>query len=387
MMKARRFRGLVAAAGSLALAGTATLAAGSSAGTAEPPITVHTYLSGLNAPRGITFDGMGHLYVAQSGTAGAGDSGLTHTGRVQRYNRPSTTPAWSTRFASLYAHEAGPTEPADVLGPEGMSALVRGCGPHGHARLVNCQPRMISSESNLGTGTTNRQIGRLFRLNRGDGHATTLSNVGDQQWRWTKRHPNVAEPEPDSNPYAVLVTRMDGRVRTFVADAGANTISEVMRHGRTRVIALIPNDTPEHDSTPTCLAKGPDGMLYTGTLDLVVNNFGADPGHSNVWRVDPNANYPTKPTVWATGLTTVTACAFDHTGQFWAAEMFAPNESGPPGDLVRIESHQPAHQTHLGLGTIPLPGGIAVAPSGDLFVTVNSAAPGPAGQVVRVHVN
>ena len=106
-----------------------------------------------------------------------------------------------------------------------------------------------------------------------------------------------------------------------------------------------------------------------------------------VWRVNPNANYPTKPTVWATGLTTVTACAFDHSGQFWAAEMFAPNPTGTPGDLVRIPFHRPVRQTHLGLGAIPLPGGIAVAPSGDLFVTVNSAAPGPAGRVDRVHVN
>jgi hypothetical protein len=268
-----------------------------------------------------------------------------------------------------------------------MSALIQGCGQHRTVSRLNCQPRLITSESNKGTGTTDAQIGRLFRINNKNGHATTLSDVGDQQWRWTKRHPNVAEPLPDSNPYAVLVTRMGGRVRTFVADAGANTISEVRHNGTMRVIALIPNDSPEHDSTPTCLAKGPDGMLYTGTLDLVVNGFGADPGHSNVWRVDPNASYPTKPKVWARGLTTVTACAFDHTGHFWAAEMFAPNPAGPPGDLVRIPFARPGQQAHVGLGDVPLPGGIAVARNNDLFVTANSAAPGPAGMVVRVHVN
>jgi glucose/arabinose dehydrogenase len=385
MRNTHRRRALIAAAGTIAVTGAA-LVAGSPASSAGPSLTVSTYLTGLNAPRGITFDGKGRLYVAQSGTAGPGDFGLTHTGRVQRYDRPSTTPTWSRAFTSLYAHEAPPPAPADVLGPEGMSALTTGCGPHGTVHPVNCQPRLITSESNKGTGTTDPQIGRLFRINGKNGHATTLSDVGDQQWRWTKKHPNVSEPLPDSNPYAVLVARLGGRVRTFVADAGANTISEIRHNGSTRVIALIPNDTPEHDSTPTCLALGPDGMLYTGTLDLIVNGFGSDPGHSNVWRVDPNASYPTRPKVWATGLTTITACAFDRAGHFWAAEMFAPNPSGPPGDLVRIGFHRPAQQTHLGLGRIPLPGGIAVAPGGDLFVTVNSAAPGPAGQVVRVHV-
>ncbi|MDX6326706.1 MAG: hypothetical protein QOK15_3060 [Nocardioidaceae bacterium] len=386
MRRTHRTRALLAAAGTLAVT-AGVLVGASPASTAGPTISVHTYLSGLNAPRGLAFDRRGRLYVAQSGVAGSGDHGLTHSGRVQRYDRPSTTPVWSTTFASLFAHEAPPPAPADALGPEGISALVRGCGPRGHVRPVNCQPRMITSESNLGTGTTNRDVGRLFRLNRHNGKATTLSNVGDQQWRFTKRHPNVAEPNPDSNPFGVLVTRIDGRTRTFVADAGANTISEIRRNGRTRVIALIPNDTPKHDSTPTCVTQGPDGMLYVATLDLVVNGFGANPGHSKVWRVDPDANYPTRPTVWATGLTTVTACTFDRTGHFWGAEMFAPNSSGPPGDLVRIGFQHPQHLQHLGLGEIPLPGGLALGPGRALYVSTNSAAPGPAGQVVRVTMN
>jgi glucose/arabinose dehydrogenase len=245
---------------------------------------------------------------------------------------------------------------------------------------------MIMSESNKGTGTTNRDIGRLFRLNRLNGTTKKLSDVGDQQWRWTKFHPNPAEPNPDSNPYGVLITRMGGKVRTFVADAGANTISEVMPRAWTRVVSFIPNDTRKHDSTPTCIAEGPDGMLYVATLDLVVNQFGADPGHSNVWRVDPNADYPTKPKLWASGLTTVTACTFDRAGNFWGTEMFYPNGSGAPGDLVRIPFNDPTQLTHLGLGDIPLPGGITEGPDGAMYVSTNSAAPGPAGQVVRVDV-
>jgi hypothetical protein len=123
-------------------------------------------------------------------------------------------------------------------------------------------------------------------------------------------------------------------------------------------------------------------MLYVGTLNLLANGFGNNPGHSQVWRVDPNAGYPTKPTKWATGLTTVTACTFDRAGNFWAAEMFLPNSSGPPGDLLKIPFAHPAKFVRV--GKVPLPGGIAQGPGGAVYVSTNSAAPGPAGGVVRV---
>ena len=383
-MSSRRHR-LSALATAAAVAATgAALGVFTPAESAVPTITVTPWLSGLNAPRGVTFDGNGHFYVAESGTAGSGDHGLTRTGRVKRFTVGSTTPTWARAFSSLYMHEAPPPAPADVLGPEGMSAVVKHCsGARVHRRA--CQPRLIMSESNKGTHTTDKQIGRLYRLDPGTGRRTLLSNVGDQQWRWTKNHPKVAGPEPDSNPYAVLVARFPHRVRTFVVDAGANTVVEVMRNGRTRVIALLP-DNLGHDTTPTCVARGPDRKLYVGTLDLLVNEFGNNPGHSSVWRINPNADFPTRPRKWATGLTTITACTFDRAGNFWAAEMFAPNPSGPPGDLVRIPFAHPKRVAHLGLGRVPLPGGIAQGPGGVLYVSTNSAAPGPAGAVVRVRV-
>ena len=383
-MSSRRHKLSVLATAAAVAATGAALGAFTPAESAVPTITVTPWLSGLNAPRGVTFDGNGHFYVAESGTAGSGDHGLTHTGRVKRFTVGSTTPTWRRSFSSLYMHEAPPPAPADVLGPEGMSAVVKHCsGARVHRRA--CQPRLIMSESNKGTHTTNKQIGRLYRLDPGTGRRTLLSNVGDQQWRWTKNHPKVAGPEPDSNPYAVLVSRFPDRVRTFVVDAGANTVVEVMRNGRTRVIALLP-DNLKHDTTPTCVARGPDRMLYVGTLDLIVNGFGNNPGHSSVWRINPNADYPTRPRKWATGLTTITACTFDRAGNFWAAEMFAPNPSGPPGDLVRIPFAHPKRVTHSGLGQVPLPGGIVQGPGGTLYVSTNSAAPGPAGAVVRVRV-
>ena len=402
---ARRLTAL--GAGFACVAGLAV--AGADSASAGNEVKITTVLSGLNAPRGIVFDGNRNMYVAESGTAGPGPAGLTHTGKVNKYRWGSTKPVWSTSFESLYVTE-DPTQPPDVLGPEGLSVLDRSCLRH---RPINCALSLITSESHDGVAAATNgavqttQAGHLFRINRGTGVATDRSNVGDQDYKFTADHVNLFPPDfPDANPYGVLVTTRgrhhhhhddDGehhsardrhdhsRIRTFVADAAANTIEEIMPGGTIRVIAYIPNETspPFRDATPTCIAQGRDGYLYVGTLDLV-----AGEGRALVYRVNPDANFPTVPKVWATGLTTITACTFDRHGDFWATEMFADaGSSAPPGDVVRIDGDNPHDIDHFGLGRLPLPGGIAQGPDGAMYVTVNSANPAPgSGAVVRLGV-
>ncbi|HWU23505.1 MAG TPA: ScyD/ScyE family protein [Nocardioides sp.] len=393
-----RNRAIISAASVVAIAG-GTLVSTTGAGYADPSVTITPVVGGLAAPRGIAFDGQGSMYVSESGVAGDGPAGVTRTGRVDKYRWGSTTPAWSTPFTSLYASE-DPSQPPDVLGPEGISAFGRGCMKNSHGRRNGCQVRMITSESTPGVlaetdGQVNDpQAGHLYRLDGATGAPTSLSDVGSQMYQWTGDHADLFPSDfPDSNPYGVLVTKdpATDTIRTFVADAGANTISEIMPGGAARVVAYLPNEDfgAFRDSTPTCIAQGPDGYLYVGTLDFVSNLF-VPPGTgglSNVWRIDPNGNYPTVPTVWATGLTTITGCTFDRQGNFWATEMFAGGlDATPPGDVVRIPFASPTTQTHVGAGQLPVPGGIAQGPDGAMYVTVGSSAPGVNGGVMRVSV-
>jgi glucose/arabinose dehydrogenase len=365
---------------------------------ADPPVTITPVVSGLAAPRGIAFDGQGSMYVAESGVAGAGSAGMTHSGKVDKFPWGSSTPAWTTSFNSLYLSE-DPSQPPDVLGPEGISAFGKGCMRNSHGQRNGCQVQMITSESTPGVlaesdGQINDpQAGHLYRLDGATGAPTSKSDVGSQMYQWTGDHSDLFPDDfPDSNPYGVLVTKgAGGGHRTFVADAGANTISEIMRDGTARVVAYIPNEDfgAFRDSTPTCIAEGPDGYLYVGTLDFVSNLF-VPPGlggFSSVWRVDPNADFPTEPTLWATGLTTITACTADRQGNFWAAEMFAGGLGAtPPGDIVRIPFSDPTSQDHFGAGQLAVPGGIAQGPDGAMYVTVGSSAPGAGGGVMRVAV-
>ena len=375
-------------------------AVGAASAGAAPSIT--TVVGGLNAPRGLTFDSAGSLYVSESGVAGSGSAGLTHSGRVSKYVRGSTAPIWTDSFESVFASE-DPTQPPDVLGPEGISAFGTSCfvGAGTTPWLAPgsssiCTVKMIMSESHdgvaaeTGGAVSTTQMGHLFGLDPASGATRNLSNVGDQMYQFTGANKSLFPDDfPDSNPFGVLVTRdAKGAERTFVADAGANTISEVNANGSLRVIAYTPNETTEpfRDSTPTCIAQGPDGMLYVATLDLLANF--ETPGRANVFRIDPNATFdpqhPAVPQLWASGITTATGCTFDRAGNFWATEMFQPNSAGPPGDVVVIPFQHPSQITHIGGGALPLPGDIAQGPDGSMYVTINTAGAPGSGAVVKL---
>jgi len=408
----RKAAACIAAAGALT-AGLMFAPSSSAHGT-----HITTVLTGLNTPRGITFDNRGNMYVAQSGVAGNGPAGLTNTGSVNKYEWGSTTPEWSTPFESLFVTE-DPTQPPDVLGPEGISASCRGhehdhslpLDGHGdHHHGGGCTLQMIMSESHDGVAAATdgaiqtKDAGHLYRLNPRTGTPTDLSDVGDQSYAFTNAHKHLFPPDfPDANPFGVLVvrdhhgdydSRLDGhgdhhgRTRTFVVDAAANTVNEIMRNGTMRVVAYIPNEhrKPFRDSTPTCAAMGPDGYLYVGTLDLLANLPPFKGDRSKIYRVDPNGNFPTRGKLWTKGgLSTITSCTFDRWGNFWATEMFKNPTSSTPGDVVKIPFDDPSERTYIGAGRLPLPGGITQGPDGAMYVTVNSANPTPgSGAVMRI---
>lgn len=386
MTKLRHFASLT---GAFVLAVTLILNLGTAPASAIPPWHVTTVVTGLQQPRGIAFDGLGAMYVAESGLPGAGSQGLT-TGAVDKYTLGSPADrVWSTSFPAAYLTEGGHT---DVIGPSGMSAVGSGCTRSSQGSRNGCQILMImglSSHEVPGHG-----FGHLYSLDAVTGAATDKANIGDQNYAWTQLHSDLWEEFPDANPYGVLVTHGGSAAshNTFVVDAGANTVSVVGADGTATVIAYVPNETPvtglpTRDSTPTCAAQGPDGALYVGTLDLA-RNF-ADPaqGHSHVYRIDPRSHEDifTAAHVWASGLTAITACAFDDAGNFWAAEMFKFNPAGPPGDIVRIAFADPAHPEHIGGGQLPFPGGIAQGPDGAMYVTTFAAGTTTAnGSVMHV---
>jgi len=129
------------------------------------------------------------------------------------------------------------------------------------------------------------------------------------------------------------------------------------------------------------VAVGPDRALYVGLLRGVPS----DPGTADIYRVVPGQ----QPVIWASGLTTVTAIAFDRQGRLLATEFNTGGLLSPPtvpGALVRISNN--GHT----VTTLPVPGlyqptGLAVSADGTVYVsdfgdsTATSSHP---GEIVKI---
>jgi hypothetical protein len=383
-----------------------TLALTAIAAQAAPQLTV--LADGLNNPRGLAFAPNGRLYVAEAGL-GAGDGkggfavGVGFTAsltEIAGVNSPR--PRWRRIVRGLAS--VGDTENGfpEALGPSGVSI-------HGTGGIY-----VTMSESGLGVShsvpglpaAARAQFGRLLQVTP-SGQWRVVSNVGDHDYVWTgvnRDQPWAPQGQfPDANPYGLLA--LAGR--QFVADAGANTLDEVRPNGSVRLIAFFPNPllplpdgtrVPISDAVPTCVALGPDGYLYVGTLAFGANfarfdtnappNWASLPPQSKVYRVNPHRAevFLTEADVWASGFNPITAAAFH--GQALYLTEYTTQESGfATGDVLRVQVNADGSagtRTTLGAGALFQPNGLAFDANGQVYVSNYSISAG-GGQVVRVN--
>jgi hypothetical protein len=347
----------------------------------DPPFTVVG--SGLHSPRGLAFAPNGRLYVAEAGLAAGNPTdgiqpGFGLTGSVTEI-RGATGSKATTRLVIGGLPSAGDEE--GTVGPDGISV-------HGNGN-IDAQISLSQKQ----TGIPSPLLGRLVKITP-SGRLQVLANVGDFNYDWSTQHQDLAPNDfkpGDSNPYGVLAVAGGA----YVVDAGTNTLNWVGRDGRIRILAYFPNNAIA-DATPTCLAKGPDGALYVGTLALV-DSLGSilDPHlpppnpSATVYRVDPNAADPSSlsamlslATPWATGLWPITGCGASRTTFYVSEFVSGVGPAGPVGDVVAIPFAHPDQHTSLTHGALSFPGGVAVGPDGHVYVANRSTSAD--GQVVRL---
>jgi|ERR1043166_1604290 hypothetical protein len=321
---------------------------------------ISTVVSGLHSPRGLAFGPGDQLYAAEAGDA-------DHNGAIIAIrNAMSNHATYRTIVDGLVTIGSE----GEFLGIDGISVLGRG---------TNAGIYAIYGESPQAT-MGNNTFGSLIRVNALGG-VQTIANVGFFDYVWTGQHSILWEEFPDANPYGILA--LPGHI--YVADAGANTLDEVLPDGTVTVLAYFPNEIIR-DAIPTCVTQGPDGALYIGTLALVdslqlgpsAKVYRVDPAHVNL--IDPTM---TPMTLWAHGLHPINGCTFGPDGNFYASELFTNNFDDPRGDAVKIPFSSP--DTHISLtnGALSYAGGIAVAPNGDVFVADGTAYV-PEGKIVRI---
>jgi hypothetical protein len=223
----------------------------------------------------------------------------------------------------------------------------------------------------------------------------TEAQVGSVNYNWSASFvpppPYIPNPQfPDANPYGVLA--QPGL--TYVVDSGSNTLDSVKANGTVNVLAWFPDTDLGPiflaDAVPTCVAKGPDGALYVGTLGLVQSIVFSSP-QALVYRIDPstlgNGLKILGPSdVYASNLWPINGCAFGPDGTLYASELFtAAGNLFNSGDVVALRFNAPNNPISLTGGTLPLPAGVAVSSNGTVYaVGVTAFAPPNSGIVVRL---
>jgi len=357
---------------------------------------VTTVATGLNNPRGLAFGPGGRLYVGEAGL-GAGNgtggaaAGLGFTGSVGEIRDLSSANPTYERIITGLASSAG--SPTDVVGPDGVSPLGNG---NIHIIMAESTAAVLAENPNTPPALAD-QFGRLLKSSQ-SGQWKVVADVGDFDYHWADDNKNQpwapAGQFPDANPYAVL--SVPGH--QYVVDAGSNTIDEVNEQGDVRIIAFVPNPVlgghPVSDSVPTCVALGPDGFLYVGTLAFGAY-FAAHTPQSKVYRINPDLSNVilTSGDVWASGFWPITGCGFGQ-GAFYVTEYFSSFPPSPVGALVRIALNPDGSagaRTTMGDGKLSFPNGFAAGEDGSVYVSNHSTSPGvaqslgaPVGQVVRV---
>jgi hypothetical protein len=387
-----------AAAMLAALAGTAAVPAVAEATPAGIQETV--VQSGLNAPRHLVLTRAG-LVVTEAGTGGPVGTSNCATG-------PATEGAGTSQYCT------GPTGDIFAISSRGQIIPVLGnlpsvieeaiqevTGPsaiaYGHGQeAVTIDDFLVNKDgsNNLLPKPFASAFGTLRLISGGKANVVDIA-------AFAAAHPQSAyslgtipgETPYDSDPYDVVAYR-GGWV---VADAGANDLLYVSPTGRVSMLARFPavaeqlpagvlgNPTPinvKAQAVPTSVAIGPDGALYVGLLRGVPS----DPGTAYIYRVV----FGQKPVIWARGLTSITAIAFDRWGRLLATEFNTGGLLSPPtvpGALVRISNN--GHT----VTTLPVPGlyqptGIAVSADGTVYVsnygdstTITSSHP---GEIVKI---
>ncbi|UGS38868.1 ScyD/ScyE family protein [Capillimicrobium parvum] len=323
---------------------TAALCAVAVAAPVQAATTV--VASRLDRPRGLAFAPDGTLYAALVGHGATGprtkrrcnrEGCFGATGRIVRVGPGGAVSDVVTGLVSMLS---GP-DASFVIGADQLTVLPDGRLASaitaefndGHSRPPRQVPRRVRAQ--VGRLVTVRPGGRLALGPRLD--APELAFDADHEGKI-------------SNPYGIAALGD----AIYVSDSAANTLLEI-RGGAVGVIAVFPPVAPGVQSVPAALTAGPDGALYVGEF----TGGGSTPGSARIWRVVPGQ----APTVYATGLSNVTALAAAPDGSLYATEF----GQGSGGDVVRIAPD--GTQTRLGVGELHEPGGVAVAPDGTVYVS------------------
>lgn len=351
----------------LAAVTVAGLLAPAGARAAAPAVSV-VVVSGLNNPRGLALAG-DELLIAEAGTGGpvllnnpdGSQNGYGYTGSVSAVSDPADASNQTPqRVVTGLLSSAGAARPGSAEGSAATGAdAVAAALPQSVAVLVTTYPNLPDS--------LQAQAGKLLLSHPGGPPRVVADITG-----YERAHDPDGQGV-DSNPYAVIAYA-DG---WLVADAAANTVLRVDRHGQVSLFHVFGNITdgacagqsdpspafPGCNFVPDALAVDPLGNVYVGGLGSLV------PGAGEVVQLDSHGQ---QRAIW-TGFSSVVGVAAGSDGSIYVSQLFAsPTTPGTyvPGVLTKVD--------HAGQRTdvdVPLPAGVVVDRYDNVYVSAYSLSP------------
>ncbi|MBA2625142.1 MAG: ScyD/ScyE family protein [Acidimicrobiia bacterium] len=338
---------------------------------------------GLDNPRGIALGRMGRVYVAEAGRGGDTcidsvdpETGepvpqcIGDTGSITLINRNGQVREVIGGLPSLAGEDgSAATGVHDVTVDEGIHLLVGNVGD------VLGVPAELQDE----------RFGKLFRR-RGDsgGEITEVADISA-----VEEAENPDGIVVDTNPYGL---QTDRRGNHYATDAGGNDLLRVTRDGEVSVTSVLQGGEAEappflglppgakipYQPVPTSVDVGPDGRPYVGLL----TGFPFPLDQSVVYRITPGG----RQVFYASAFTNVIDVTFGPGGKLYVLELakqgLLTDTGGPPlGALYEVDPGGGTKRLISGPELV-LPGGVAVAGNGDVYVTINSILPG-GGAVLR----
>ena len=376
------------------------------AGTAAATPTVSVVAKGLNAPRHLTLGPDGHLYVAVAGVGSAyrgqcGSPGLGTRGVVAHFCAGQSS---AVDEITLTGHNTPllkllpSVRETDTGKVTGVSAVAFH-GPDPVILMGNVQSNAIGQPPlNGGDAGSYGELSEAQPVSKSDPQIFLRRGVNISDFSATHPQPAATlgglpgETIYDSDPQD-LVPYKGGYA---VADAGANDVLLVSSEYRVSLAARLPTanetapagalgpgslpQTIAAQAVPSSVTVGPDGALYVGVL----RGLPGLPGSAAVYRVIPGQ----APVPVVTGLTRVSDLAFTPAGKLLILENNTGGALTPPstpGALLSatLDGSSPVTATDLDLPGLVDPVGLAVNPSGDVYIT-NHASGAHKGEIIKV---
>jgi len=331
--------------------------------------TMEIIAAGLDSPRKVTWDSKeGRLLVAEAGkSCGAGpENCFNKTGAIFTY-KPGDERGKRivTGLPQLTLHLGGRTEVIGVH--EVTTQTIGGWGNDLVAAIGLGYTATAADRAGFGSDAT--PLGQITRITE----SGQIIPLGDLVIYEGLKNPDGIKVE--CNPYGI-VTDSTGVV---VADAAANAVMRVEYTGTVSVVDVPPRlqfKDKTIDSGPTGIVRGPDGAYYVGELTGVPFPVGG----ARVWRLAPGQGRE----LVSSGFTNILDLALDRKGRLLVLEMAQKGilSGDVTGRLVRIESN--GDHTVLASEGLVDPGGVDVAPNGDVYITNRTNGPNGQGELLRI---